>query len=147
MGIAAHNIGASEARLGPEYLRRVAQRLGLPLVSANVTDNRGRPIAEPLRVVEAAGLRVAFVGLLDERFADEKIRVTPPREAALNALKRADEPYDVVVVLRHGLDFLHRMSRHREQPALRLRDLLDANSPRRTVAKRHADEADLRKSK
>lgn len=108
MGIAAHNIGASEARLGAEYLRG----LHVPLLSANCLDDRGRLIAEPLRVVEAAGLRVAIVGVLDEQYASESIRVTPPQEAVLRVLREAHEPYDVVVVLAYlPGDRLRRLAR------------------------------------
>src|SRR4051794_9698916 len=63
MGIAAHNIGRSEAAFGATYLRDVASRLSVPLISANVRDaSSGRPIAEASRVVTAGGRRVMIVG-------------------------------------------------------------------------------------
>ncbi len=71
MGIAAHNVGAGEARLGPDELRRLAAIHKTPFISANVFDASDRPVAEPLRIVKAAGRRLAIVGVLSERFAAE----------------------------------------------------------------------------
>lgn len=101
MGVAAHNIGRGEALLGPEYLRQTAAELGLPLVSANVCDAQDRPVAEPLRIVAAGGRRVALVGVLSPRYATPRLRVTPPRQAVLDALRAAGakQKWDAVVVL------------------------------------------------
>jgi hypothetical protein len=98
MDLAAHNIGASEAALGPDYLRDLAERLEVPLVSANVRDLEGRLVAEPWRIVRSAGWRVVFVGVLDESFATEHLKVSPPRQAVTDALKQADR-YDAAIVL------------------------------------------------
>jgi hypothetical protein len=103
MGLAAHNIGAAEASMGPEYLRDVAQRLKVPFVSANVRDVQGRPVSPPLRVVEAGGSRVALIGVLGEQYASEPIQVLPPRQSVSAALaqlaaSQGDAP-DVVLVL------------------------------------------------
>jgi len=99
MGIAAHNVGAPEAALGADDLRQMAERLGVPLVSANTSQADGRPIAEPLRMVRAAGRRLAVVGVLSPRFASDGVRVSPPREAAMAALRGAAGRYDAAIVL------------------------------------------------
>jgi hypothetical protein len=99
MGVAAHNLGASEVALGPEHLARLAQETGVPFVSANVRDAEGRPLAEPLRIVEAAGRRVALIGVLSPKYATPQIRVGPPRQAVLATLARAAARCDAVVVL------------------------------------------------
>ena len=99
MGIAAHNIGRSEAALGPDALRELASTLEVPFVSANARDEQGEPLAESLRIVEAAGRRVALVGVLSPAYADERIRVLPPRQAVLDAISTAAGSYDAVVVL------------------------------------------------
>ena len=44
MGLAAHNIGAGEALLGPGQLRRLAEQLGAPLLSTNVRDRAGASV-------------------------------------------------------------------------------------------------------
>ena len=86
MGVAAHNVGAAEARFGPATLRRLAAKLAVPLLSANVCDGSGRLVAAPLRIVAAAGRRVALVGVLGERYATADFQVLPPRQAVLEAL-------------------------------------------------------------
>lgn len=99
MGIVAHNLGASEAALGPECLREVGSRLAAPFVSANVRDADGELLAPPLRIAKAAGRRVALVGLLDPKYATTRLRVDPPREALLEALRGAAGQYDCAIVL------------------------------------------------
>jgi hypothetical protein len=99
MGVAAHNLGAAEAALGPDYLRDVAARIGVPLVSTNVTAADGRPVAEQLRVVEAGGRNVAIFGVLSPKFAAAGLRVAPPQEAVLGALRQAAGRYQAAIVL------------------------------------------------
>lgn len=99
LGIAAHNIGAAEANLGPSELRRLASSLDIPFVSANVCDRTGKRVARPLRVVRIAGHRVAIVGVLSERYATQQIQVSPPQQAVLEALHSAIQSYDTVIVL------------------------------------------------
>ncbi|MEN6451701.1 MAG: multiheme c-type cytochrome [Thermoguttaceae bacterium] len=98
MDTAAHNIGAAEARFGPNQLRRWAAG-GAPLVSANVRDRAGQSVAAPLRIVTAEGRRVALVGVLAERYATADLDVTPPRQAVLDALAAAASQYDAAIVL------------------------------------------------
>ena len=80
MGVAAHNLGASEAALGPDYLREVARRLHVPFVSTNVLFRDGQPptmsawCPEPLRIVQAAGRSVAVLGVLSPKFATAGLR-------------------------------------------------------------------------
>ena len=99
MGIAAHNLGAAEAALGPDYLRDIALRLHVPFVSANVLRSDGQPLAEPLRIVQAAGRSVAILGVLSPKFAVPGLRVTSPREAILHALQQAAGRYQAAIVL------------------------------------------------
>jgi hypothetical protein len=99
MGAAAHNIGAAEAGFGPETLRRLALEAGATLISANVRDAAGRPVAEPMRIVSIAGRRIAIVGVLSERYATAELRVSPPQQAALESLRAATGKYDAAVVL------------------------------------------------
>jgi hypothetical protein len=99
MGVNAHNLGGPEAALGAEYLRDVGTRLGVPFISANLRDERGGPIAEPLRVVEQGGRRVALAGVVSRRYAGPGLRVEDPREALLRALDAARGRYDSLVVL------------------------------------------------
>ncbi len=99
MGVAAHNLGAAEARFGPGQLRRLAATLAVPLLSANLCDISGRLVAAPLRIVLVGGRRVAVVGVLAERYATAESRVLPPRQAALEALGSAAGKFDAALVL------------------------------------------------
>jgi hypothetical protein len=99
MGIAAHNLGAAEAALGADYLRSVAARFNVPFVSTNVAAGDGKPLADPVRVVQLAGRRVAVFGVLSPRLAPAAVRVAPPREAVLAALNGMTQQRQVVVVL------------------------------------------------
>ena len=99
MGVAAHNLGAAEARFGPGQLRRLAATLAVPLLSANLCDISGRLVAAPLRIVLVGGRRVAVVGVLAERYATAESRVLPPRQAALGALGSAAGKFDAALVL------------------------------------------------
>ncbi len=102
MGLAAHNVGAAEAALGPDYLRGLAERLGAPFVSANVRQSDGRPVAEPVRIVRAAGRRAALVGVLDPGCLPQGtsgVVVDPPAQSLLEALRAVAGQYDAVIVL------------------------------------------------
>ena len=59
---------------------------GVPLLSANVRDTAGKLVAEPVRLVSAAGRRLALVGVLAERYATAELQVTSPRQAVIEAL-------------------------------------------------------------
>jgi len=97
--VAAHNLGAAEVALGPDYLEELARSLSAPLISANVRLADGRPLVEPLRIVETAGRRIALVGVLSPRYATDQLLIEPPREAVLEALRDAAGQFDSAIVL------------------------------------------------
>jgi hypothetical protein len=100
MGVAAHNIGRTEAALGPAYLRDVARRLAVPLISANVRDaGDGQPIAEAAQVVTAGGRRVLLVGVMSPKFATPSLQVSEPKQAVLDASAAKKGRYDSLIVL------------------------------------------------
>src|SRR5262249_24101977 len=75
MKISAHNIGAVEASLGADSLRDVAQRLHVPLISANLTDATGALVAPASKIVTVGSNRLALIGLLSQRYSTDSIRV------------------------------------------------------------------------
>src|SRR5206468_2545014 len=100
MGLTAHNIGRSEAALGASYLRDVANRLSVALISANVRDaGDGQPIAEASRVVTAGGRRVLLVGVMSPKFTTPSLQVAEPKQAVLDAAAAKKGGYDSLVVL------------------------------------------------
>jgi hypothetical protein len=99
MGIDAHNLGAGEAALGAEYLRRVGRQFDVPFISTNVLAADGAPAAQPVRIVARAGRRLAILGVLSPRYAAAGLRIAAPREAVLDALRGIAGQYDGAVVL------------------------------------------------
>lgn len=99
MGVAAHNIGAVEAKCDIKELQKIATKAGVPLISANVCDASGKLVAEPVHLVSASGRRLAFVGVLAERYATAALQILPPRQAAVEALRGIAGKYDSAIVL------------------------------------------------
>jgi hypothetical protein len=104
MGLAAQNIGTAEAAFGADYLRDVARRLSVPLVSANARDADGGLIAPPIRFLKLAGRRIAVTGVLAQRVDGRSntiagLRIDAPRESVLRALAKNKQPYDALIVL------------------------------------------------
>jgi len=99
MGLAAHNLGASEAALGPDYLREVARRLSVPLISANLRDAGGKLVAEPYRLIAVCGRKLAIVGVLAIQFQSAGCQISDPRQAVLDLLAAMKEKYDSLIVL------------------------------------------------
>jgi len=106
MGLAAMGVGAYDLSLGVDFLLDLARRARFPLVCANLTDPHGTPYFPAYRVVAAGGLRVALVGLIDDRLkrghipGGRKVVVEPPLEAAARVIPRvAEERPDLIVVL------------------------------------------------
>ncbi|MEX2141160.1 MAG: multiheme c-type cytochrome [Pirellulales bacterium] len=99
MDLAAHNVGPGEMRLGIDELQRLASELKVPFVSTNVRDAQGRPLAEPLRLIEAAGHRIALVGIVSPSYAEEPLEVLDPAAAIEAALAEKAMPYDTLLVL------------------------------------------------
>jgi len=99
MGLAAHNLGASEAALGADELRRLGRELGAPFISANLRDAGGAPIAEAVRLANVGGRRVAIVGVISPSLVPAGFKALPPHDSVLLALADIKPRPDVVVVL------------------------------------------------
>jgi hypothetical protein len=99
MGVVAHNLGASEARLGVGFLRQLAADSPVPLVSCNVRDTTGALLVKPWLVHAAGGQRVLIIGALSDQTRIAGVDVAPPRPAIAAALTEAQGKFDRVVVL------------------------------------------------
>ena len=99
MGLSAHNLGSSEAALGPEYLREVAKRLKVPFISANLRDATGKLVAEPYHMIAVCGRKLAIVGVLAEQFPVAGCKISEPRQAVLDLLAQMTEKYDSLIIL------------------------------------------------
>jgi hypothetical protein len=96
---AAHNIGAAEAKLGADELRRLGEKVHAPFVSTNVRDARGEPIAVGHRIVERGSARVAILGVLSPKFVAAGLKIDDPAEAVLRLVSTLKGKYDVLLVL------------------------------------------------
>ncbi len=99
LDVVAHNIGASEAALGADYLRSLHHTLGVPFVTCNVRDSAGELLGEPVRVIKSTRGRVAFIGVLSDSYHPVRLQIDPPREAILQTLADIDQRPDSLVVL------------------------------------------------
>jgi hypothetical protein len=101
MGVAAHNLGAAEVRLGADYIRQAIGR-GVPFMSCNTRDKSNELIAPSHRLVAIGGQRLALVGVLSPNAKGldrTQLRLDPPRAAILATLEVLKGKYDRLVVL------------------------------------------------
>lgn len=96
---AAHNVGAAEAQLGAEELRRVAEITKAPFVSTNVRDTLGKDIAATHQIVERGATHVAILGVLSPKFSAAGLKVEDPAESVLRLVPTLKGKYDVLLVL------------------------------------------------
>jgi len=91
-------VGHLDLNAGPEFLKKMAARSNVPLLSANLVDARGKLWFSPSRQLSVAGARVALIGIspLEEGvgFASK-----PPVQAALAEARKLRGRADVVLVL------------------------------------------------
>jgi hypothetical protein len=103
MGYHAVNIGHRELSLGLEGLKRVKRDYGR-LVSANVLDLDGVPVAEPYVVMELSnGYRCGILGVVDDRVEPDQVgaglRLAAPTEAIAKYLPELKQKADFIVLL------------------------------------------------
>jgi hypothetical protein len=104
LGCAVVNCGTNEVTLPPKTLAQFAEKHAFEFISANLIHTASRePVLRPSCVVARAGLRVGFVGLVDDAFewADrpENLRLAPCEEALRRELPKLEEQADAIVVL------------------------------------------------
>ena len=110
MGAAAVNVGDMDLLHGVDFLRsEYSQRL--PLISANLLDpSTKKPIFPPYLIREAAGVRIAFFGLLTPDSAPDvgiviknanegKILIQDPVEAARETVQKLKGQADLIILL------------------------------------------------
>lgn len=101
MGVTIHNIGAAEAALGADALRRMDKKLGEPMLftSANVRDADGEKIISRYQLVKSSGRRIFITGVLSQELSPPGIQVTPPLPAILDALEATRGRRDTAIIL------------------------------------------------
>ncbi len=99
MNVAAHNLGGPEIKLGPLYLRQLAAKSGMPLISANAADADGRLLAAAHVLLSAAGRKLAIVGVVSPRYATAEVKISEPRDAVLAVRESLKGQFDTLIVL------------------------------------------------
>lgn len=99
MGLAAHNIGASELAFGTDVIKRLASDANIPFISANICDSSGQLIVEPMKIVKRGEHSFAIIGVIDPQFASGDVQVKQPRQAILDLLDQFDDSVDGIIVL------------------------------------------------
>jgi 2',3'-cyclic-nucleotide 2'-phosphodiesterase (5'-nucleotidase family) len=115
MGLDAMTPGEADLAVGLDRLRRWARQADITLLCANLTDRRGRPVGQPHELVEAGGVKVGLLGVLQPPPPPGEetrpplpgdLRTQDPRAAArrqVKALRR--QGAEVIVMLAHtGLE-------------------------------------------
>ena len=106
MGIVAVNVGDRDLSQGLDFLKQEAAQ-GLPLISANLVDAvQRKPIFPPSVIREIAGVRIAFVGLLQspripaiEESLEGKAAVEDPMEALQKVMTELKGKADLILLL------------------------------------------------
>ncbi len=88
MGLDAFNVGAYDLSMGLSYLQELRDRAEFPFLSANLVDRQGKPLFQPYLIKDVRGIKVAFIGLVEDDLKMDKIpdssgfTVDDPMEAA-----------------------------------------------------------------
>lgn len=99
MGLTAHNLGASEIALGPDYLRQIRNKLSAPLISANVSDASGEPITSPSISLTLAGRSILIIGVVSPKLTTDEVKISDPRQAVLAILDKLPKKPESLIVL------------------------------------------------
>lgn len=108
-GYAMAAIGHAEMLRGPAYFETLARRRPLPYINANLSFD-GRPLATPFRITRAAGVRIAWLSVLDPanynfqhaRYYEENrggLSVDAPRESLARIARQVRPQADLVIAI------------------------------------------------
>jgi 2',3'-cyclic-nucleotide 2'-phosphodiesterase (5'-nucleotidase family) len=95
---AAMAVGARDLVAGPEFLKKTAARAKVHLLSANLVDGRGALLFDPSMRTSIAGLRVGVLGISPLQ-SGERMRGTPPVQAALDEARKLKGKVDLIIAL------------------------------------------------
>jgi 2',3'-cyclic-nucleotide 2'-phosphodiesterase (5'-nucleotidase family) len=104
-GYAAANVGDNEAAFGAAVLLSAAKGRQVKWISANLLDGSGKRIFPASMVIEAQGVKVGVVGILDPEAVGEGfqmaqgLRLADPVQSASSEISRLRKKCDVIVLL------------------------------------------------
>jgi len=99
MGTVAHNIGASEAELGLDYLKALDPRQRDLLISTNVHDDQAVQVVASHRTAKVGAKRIAILGVLSTRYSGPGLKVDDPHAAVMKLLPDLKGKYDILLLL------------------------------------------------
>ena len=105
MGYQAVNVGSYDLAAGIEFLRKLQQEVHLPLVSANLLDEKGgKPVFKTHMVLDVDGMRVGLLGLTsdahhDEGVTPERYFISDPLPTAKTVVAELAKECDIIVGL------------------------------------------------
>ncbi len=101
MGTAAMAVGARDLVPGSAWLKKEAEKAGVPLLSANLVDAQGKLLFVPSKIVEVGGTKIALIGASPEgAVADDAGAKGNPTASAVRAeARKLRQKADVVIVL------------------------------------------------
>lgn len=97
MGLDAFNLGGPECKFSPEDLRQLSKSDAVPLISANVVDDSGKPIAPATKTIERGGQTITIVGVVDPSLVDAPLTANDPYQSIFALLPGLES--DRVIVL------------------------------------------------
>lgn len=103
-GTDAITIGECDLAAGVEFLKALADSARFPFLSANLTDESGRPVFLPYVVVEKGDLKLGLVGASSVMPAGAGYRFQDLLPALEKAVEAAHARADMVILLFHGTD-------------------------------------------
>jgi len=105
-GYAAAAIGEMDLYLGLDLLRSLSDMTKVSFLSANLTDQKGKTLFEPHRLLEVGGITVGVIGLTapptDKRMFSQRMAgamVKDPLPAARETVNRIRGKCDLIVIL------------------------------------------------
>jgi 5'-nucleotidase/UDP-sugar diphosphatase len=105
MGYQAVNVGSNDLSAGIKFLRDLQRKTHLPLLSANLLNERGgKPIFKTHLVFDVDGIRVGLLGLTsdarrNESETPEEYFISNPIPAAKSVAARLERDCDMIVAL------------------------------------------------
>ncbi|MCW5830268.1 MAG: hypothetical protein KIT79_13240 [Deltaproteobacteria bacterium] len=111
MRIDAFNLSVPDLEGGASEALSIIRAAGLPVLSANVVGDDGRPVVPSHVTVTRAGLRIAITGIAETGDAQVSppagFRIIPPADALRELLPRLRKEHDFVLVLSHARHLTH----------------------------------------
>ncbi len=102
----AYNLTIDDLEDNVEETVTMLRAAGLPLVSANLRDRQGRPLAPASMSLKRNGIRIAVTGISEpadgQSVLPDGLRVLPVKDVLKDVIPALKETHDIVIVLSHS---------------------------------------------